>query len=75
MLLNRWPRISVQGLSSGLPLPLPFCLPSETRLWMEARWLLAELWGALSGKENRTVYLDISVSSYPEIPFITMKRS
>lgn len=42
---------------------------------MEARWLLAELWGALSRKENKTVHLDISVLWYPEIPFITMKGS
>lgn len=36
-------------------------------IWMEARWLLANLWGALREKENKTVHSDISVSWYAEI--------
>lgn len=41
-------------------------------IWMEARWLLAELLGTVSEKQNKTVHLDISVFWYPEILPITM---
>lgn len=61
-----------RGSTQGYPHPLPFCLLPETRLcsgasyvsdmWEEATWLLAEKFGAPSGKGNKTTYLNISVS-------------
>lgn len=73
---NRWPSISVQVCDSGLPLPLPVCLPPETRLAQELpafrhvdgiKVAISWKFGALSVKGNSTIHLSISVSKYPEI--------